>query len=95
MTIKLHRFRDKMPEIGSNIILFDGNRHIAIETFTINMKKSIEFYLENDCIPQDDYVIDWFTDDPEAYENWDVCETEFWAYISSIKASRRVNVDEN
>jgi hypothetical protein len=83
--MKLYKFDEKMPELGTNILVVCGES-IGICEFDINAKRHMTRYIKNDGYSGEYYAQELYSDDPQENNEIDLICFEHWCYPSSIKS---------
>jgi len=84
--MKLTRFSEKLPILGSNILVVHENGGIGITEFTLATRKAVLNPEGTDYFAQD-----YYTDDPSENAEYDIRCSDFWCYPSSIKLPKKKN----
>jgi hypothetical protein len=84
--MKLTRFSEKLPVLGSNILVVHENGGIGITEFTLHVRKAVLNKEGYDYLAQD-----YYTDDPSEDGEYDIRCADFWCYPSSIKLPKKKN----
>lgn len=78
--MKYHKFSEKLPELGSNIILLcKKSGMVGIIEFNLAFRKAILSKFDNDY-----FAVYYFSDDPSEDGEYDVKCVDYWCYPSSI-----------
>jgi hypothetical protein len=78
--MKYHKFNEKLPEIGSNIILISKkSQMLGIIEFTLRIRKAILSKCDCEYSPTD-----YFSDDTSEDSEYDIKCADYWCYPSSI-----------
>lgn len=84
--MKWYKFSQKMPEIGSNILVMTDSKKIGIYEFCLVSRKRMIDELNHKCVMYDEILIDYHDDDPDlSYFDNDIILSKYWAYPSSAK----------
>jgi hypothetical protein len=79
--VKWYRFKDKLPEIGTNVLInHESEKMISILEFTLEARKAILDENGHDCFSQI-----YYSDDASEDREYDVRDSDFWSYPSSAR----------
>jgi len=80
--MKWHRFEDKMPIVGANILVINtSDKAVGIINFDCHAHN-----LVTDKIDHGEYYpVDFYTDNPLEDIQFDIKCCDYWAYPSSVK----------
>jgi hypothetical protein len=88
--MKIYNFKQKLPELGCNIIVIHESScekitYMGICEFDLTLRKHILKDDDNGCyFPQD-----YYTDDPSEDRELDIRSSDYWCYPSSIKLPKK------
>jgi hypothetical protein len=88
--MKIYCFKDKLPELGTNIVIVHESSYgrkimIAICTFDLILRR----YVLKEDDDGDYFPQDYFSDDPAERANYDIRGCDYWFYPSSIKLPKK------
>ena len=79
--MKWYKFTEKMPEIGTNIIISTPSKSISIIHFSLDVRK----YLGKNLYQVEYSGIDYFNDDHSEDGEYCLSCAKYWCYPSSIE----------
>ena len=88
--MKWYRFKDKLPELGTNIVIATEEKTVGITEFNLAARKTILSKTDNDYHEQE-----YFSDDASGVHIYDLKCADFWAYPSSMRLPKKKNEKEN
>jgi hypothetical protein len=88
--MKWYRFEDKLPELGTNVVIATEHKLIGMLEFDLAARKTITSIGSCDYHEQE-YV----SDDASEIHVYDLICSKYWAYPSSIRLPKEKNEKEN
>ena len=79
-----YKFKDKLPELGSNILLKTNEGLIGTVEFDLEVQRIIKHNIETKTDSGETYLIEFYSDDPEDTNEYDIICAEWWTYPSKI-----------
>lgn len=80
-----HKFKDKMPLVGDNILLVTEDKYMALIEFTEENDHFIRLFLENEASDGNSLSPDIWYDTDRVSRAFCIETAVFWAYPSSVR----------